>query len=162
VGRQDEREQFFYAFCLESHVPQDHVLRGIDAIFDFGAIRKSLAFYCSSTGRPSVDPELMIRMLLIGYSFGIRSERRLSEAFPADLPVCVDRTPQISPAPSSLPRQDPGGGEGLTAAIVATLDQDPAAAVAVGILPALHLIPDPNSESARRVRAASQCSNRAF
>ena len=79
MGRLNEPEQFFYAFRLESHVPHDHLLRGIDAIFDFGAIRKSLAPFYSSTGRPSIDPELMIRMLLIGYSFGIRSERRLCE-----------------------------------------------------------------------------------
>jgi transposase len=79
MGRQDEPEHLFYAFRLESHVPQDHLLRGIDAVFDFAAIRKSLEPYYSSTGRPSIDPELMIRMLLIGYSFGIRSERRLCE-----------------------------------------------------------------------------------
>lgn len=79
MGRQDEPEHLFYAFRLESHVPHDHLLRGIDAVFDFGAIRKSLEPYYSSTGRPSIDPELMIRMLLIGYSFGIRSERRLCE-----------------------------------------------------------------------------------
>ena len=79
MGRQDEPEQLFYAFRLENHVPRDHLLRGIDAAFDFGSVRKSLKPYYSSTGRPSVDPELMIRMLLIGYSFGIRSERRLCE-----------------------------------------------------------------------------------
>jgi transposase len=79
MGRQDEPEHLFYAFRLESHVPSDHLLRGIDAVFDFGTIRKFLEPYYSSTGRPSIDPELMIRMLLIGYSFGIRSERRLCE-----------------------------------------------------------------------------------
>ncbi len=79
MGRQDEPEQLFYAFRLEGHVPRDHLLRGIDAVFDFGGTRKSLEPYYSSTGRPSIDPELMIRMLLIGYLFGIRSERRLCE-----------------------------------------------------------------------------------
>jgi transposase len=79
IGRKDKPEQLFYAFRLENHVPPDHILRGIDAVFDLGAIRKSLEPYYSSTGRPSIDPELMIRMLLIGYSFGIRSERRLCE-----------------------------------------------------------------------------------
>ena len=79
MGRQDEPERFFYAFRLESHVPHDHLLRGINSVFHFGAIRKSLKSYYSSTGRPSIDPDLMIRMLLIGYSFGIRSERRLCE-----------------------------------------------------------------------------------
>jgi hypothetical protein len=55
------------------------LLRGIGAVFDFCAIRKSLAPYYSSTGRPSIDPEPMMCMLLIGYSYGIRSERRLCE-----------------------------------------------------------------------------------
>src|ERR1700689_4643610 len=79
MGRQDEPEQLFYAFRLEDHVPADHLLRGIDAVLDLGKIRASLAPYYSSTGRPSIDPELMIRMLIVGYSFGIRSERRLCE-----------------------------------------------------------------------------------
>ena len=79
MGLQNEPERLFYEFRLESHVPRDHLLRGIDAVFDFSATRKSLERYYSSTGRPSIDPELMIRMLLIGYCFGIRSERRLCE-----------------------------------------------------------------------------------
>jgi transposase len=79
MGLQDEAEQLFYAFRLESHVPADHLLRGIDAILDLGWLRGALAPYYSSTGRPSIDPELMIRMLIVGYSFGIRSERRLCD-----------------------------------------------------------------------------------
>src|SRR5665213_1436598 len=79
MGRQEEPGQLFYAFRLESHVPHDHLLRGVDAVFDFAATRKSLEPHYSATGRPSIDPELMIRMLLIGYLFGIRSERRLCE-----------------------------------------------------------------------------------
>jgi transposase len=54
-------------------------LPGVDATFDFSEFRKSLAPYYSSVGRPSIDPELMLRMLLIGYLFGIRAERRLCE-----------------------------------------------------------------------------------
>ena len=77
MGPKNEPEQLFYAIRLECHVPQGHLLRGIDPVFDFGGLRKTLAPYYSSTGRPSIDPELMIRMLLIGYLFGIRSERRL-------------------------------------------------------------------------------------
>jgi len=69
----------FYDFCLEDHVPQDHLLRSIDRFVDLGGIRQHLAPFYSSTGRPSVDPELMIRMLLVGYCMGIRSERRLCE-----------------------------------------------------------------------------------
>src|SRR4029453_5295029 len=69
----------FYAFNLEDHVPRDHLLRGIDHFLDLSELRQHLASFYSHTGRPSIDPELMIRMLVIGYCFGIRSERRLSE-----------------------------------------------------------------------------------
>jgi transposase len=78
MGRQQQQpEQLFYTFQLERHVASDHLLRQIDAILDLSGIRRAIQPYYSSTGRPSVDPELMIRMLLIGYAFGIRSERRL-------------------------------------------------------------------------------------
>ena len=73
------QEQLFYAFSLESHVPADHLLRRIDSVLDLGDLRQHLAPYYSHTGRPSIDPELMIRMLIVGYCFGIRSERRLCE-----------------------------------------------------------------------------------
>lgn len=69
----------FYDFCLEDHVPNDHFLRQIDGILDLSELRKHLAPSYSHTGRPSIDPELIIRMLIIGYCFGIRSERRLCE-----------------------------------------------------------------------------------
>jgi transposase len=71
--------QLFYAFNLEHHIPQDHLLRGIDRFLDLHDLRESLTGYYSHTGRPCVDPELMIRMLIIGYCFGIRSERRLCD-----------------------------------------------------------------------------------
>lgn len=73
------QERLFYSFNLEDHVPQNHLLRGIDRYLDFSGLRKHLSEFYSHTGRPSIDPELMIRMLIIGYSFGIRSERRLCE-----------------------------------------------------------------------------------
>jgi transposase len=69
----------FYAFNLEDHIPADHLLRGIDRFLDLSALRQHLSSFYSHTGRPSIDPELMIRMLVIGYCFGIRSERRLCE-----------------------------------------------------------------------------------
>ena len=75
----DGQAQFFYAFELESLIPQDHLLRGIDRFLDLTELRTHLAPFYSHTGRPSIDPELMIRMLIIGYCFGIRSERRLCE-----------------------------------------------------------------------------------
>jgi transposase len=68
----------FHEFSLERHVPDDHPLRAMDrVVVDPGKVRARLAPFCSATGRPSVDPELMIRMLLVGYRLGIRSERRL-------------------------------------------------------------------------------------
>lgn len=69
----------FYDFCLEKHIPSDHLLRQINEFLDFDAIRQHLKPFYSHTGRPSIDPELMIRMLLVGYCYGIRSERRLCE-----------------------------------------------------------------------------------
>src|SRR5512132_2376933 len=71
--------RFFYRFALEERVPADHLLRKIDAVLDLSRLRSQLAPHYSHTGRPSIDPELMIRMLLIGYGYGIRSERRLCE-----------------------------------------------------------------------------------
>ena len=69
----------FYEFCLDRHVPQHHLLRQIDTVLDLSKLRSHLVSYYSTMGRPSVDPELLIRMLLVGYCFGIRSERRLCE-----------------------------------------------------------------------------------
>ncbi|WP_321458894.1 transposase, partial [uncultured Cohaesibacter sp.] len=60
-------------------MPQDHLLRSIDRFVDLTSVRDHLQPFYSHTGRPSVDPELMIRMLLVGYINGIRSERRLCE-----------------------------------------------------------------------------------
>lgn len=79
MGRLETQENLFYRFRIEDHVPQDHLLRRIDWLLDFDAIRQELATLYSHTGRPSVDPELMLRMMLIGYLYGIRSERRLVE-----------------------------------------------------------------------------------
>jgi transposase len=77
--RQIEQGALFYNFSLDSHVPADHLLRSIDRFVDFTDLRRQLVPFYSSTGRPSVDPELLIRMLIVGYCFGIRSERRLCE-----------------------------------------------------------------------------------
>ena len=73
------QEALFYSFSLEDHVPQSHLLRAVDHFVDLSGIREKLRPFYSETGRPSIDPELMIRMLLIGYCLGIRSERRLCE-----------------------------------------------------------------------------------
>jgi transposase len=80
MGRQDaDQRRFFYDFCLDDHVPRDHLLRRIDAVLDLGAVRAQLKPFYSHTGRPSVDPELMMRMLIVGYCYGIRSEQRLCD-----------------------------------------------------------------------------------
>lgn len=77
--RGGNQERLFYSFNLEDHVPANHLLRGVDRFLDLSELRQYLAGHYSNTGRPSIDPELMIRMLVIGYCFGIRSERRLCE-----------------------------------------------------------------------------------
>jgi transposase len=80
MGRLDSgQDKLFYSFNLDSHVPQSHLLRGIDHFLDLRDLRQHLAPFYSPMGRPSIDPELMIRMLIVGYCFGIRSERRLCE-----------------------------------------------------------------------------------
>ena len=76
VGQQD---RLFYEFDLDDRVPADHLLRRIDAVLDLSWVRSELAPYYSHTGCPSIDPELMIRMLLVGYCYSIRSERRLCQ-----------------------------------------------------------------------------------
>ena len=78
MGRQEGGQgQFFYAFDLDEVVPPDHLVRQIDGVLDLSWVHKELAPYYSHTGRPSIDPVLMIRMLIVGYVFAIRSERRL-------------------------------------------------------------------------------------
>lgn len=80
MGRQTGgQDKLFYAFNLEDHIPSDHLLRGINRFLDLSDLRRHLSEFYSHTGRPSIDPELMVRMLVIGYCFGIRSERRLCE-----------------------------------------------------------------------------------
>ena len=78
MGRssQDQR-QLFYSFNLEEAVPDDHLVRAIAGILDLSWVRAEVAPHYSQTGRPSIDPVLMIRMLIIGYVFAIRSERAL-------------------------------------------------------------------------------------
>src|SRR5215472_12129266 len=77
--RQVEQATLFYEFSLERHIPADHLLRSIDRFVELEDLRRELTPFYSHIGRPSIDPELMIRMLLIGYCFGIRSERRLCD-----------------------------------------------------------------------------------
>lgn len=73
------QQRLFYSFNLEDHVPPQHLLRSIDQCLDLSDLRAHLADFYSPIGRPSIDPELMVRMLVVGYCYGIRSERRLCE-----------------------------------------------------------------------------------
>jgi transposase len=77
MGKQNVPEELFYQFRLADRIPEDHPLRAVDAVLDLSRARKVLAERYSHTGRPSIDPELMLRMLLIGYAYGVRSERQL-------------------------------------------------------------------------------------
>ena len=77
MGKQSAPAELFDPFQLEEHVPAEHPLRALDAVLNFERVRTVLAKYSSRKGRPSIDPELMLRMLLIGYVYGIRSERQL-------------------------------------------------------------------------------------
>jgi transposase len=72
-----DQGQLFYSFNLEAAVPDDHLVRKIAAVLELSWLHAELAAHYSSNGRPSIDPELMIRMLIIGYVFAIRSERML-------------------------------------------------------------------------------------
>jgi transposase len=72
-----DQRQLFYEFCLDEVVPDDHLVRQINSVLDLSWVRAELASYYSSTGRPSIDPVLMIRMLIVGYIFAIRSERQI-------------------------------------------------------------------------------------
>jgi Transposase DDE domain/Transposase domain (DUF772) len=80
MGRQAvDQSQLFYPFNLEEHIPADHLLRRINPIVTrvLVDLRQKLVPFYSSIGRPSVDPELMIRMLIVGYCYGIRFERNI-------------------------------------------------------------------------------------
>jgi len=78
MGRlKSDQGQLFYEFRLGDAVPEDHLVRKIDTALDLSWLRSELTPHYSSTGRPSIDPELMIRMLVVGYVFAIRSERLL-------------------------------------------------------------------------------------
>jgi transposase len=79
MGRQVAAPQLFYEFCLDDHVPEDHLLRRVDRFVDLESVRTELKPFYSMIGRPSIDPDLMLRMLIVGYCMGIRSERRLCD-----------------------------------------------------------------------------------
>src|ERR1700683_5182913 len=79
MGQHSRAEALFYYFRLEDQVPETHLLRLIDKHISFAFVREKLKESYSDTGRPSIDPELLLRILLIGYLYGITSERKLIE-----------------------------------------------------------------------------------
>src|SRR6266540_3644260 len=79
MGQHDRSEALFYYFRLEDQVPETHLLRLIEKHISFEFVRERLRHSYSETGRPSIDPELLLRILLIGYLYGITSERKLVE-----------------------------------------------------------------------------------
>jgi transposase len=79
MGQQERTESLFYYFRLEDQIPEDHLLRLIDQHVDLSFVRERLRSSYSATGRPSIDPEVLLRLLLVGYLYGMTSERRLLE-----------------------------------------------------------------------------------
>jgi transposase len=79
MGQHARSESLFYYFRLDDQIPESHLLRLVDKHIDFGFVRDRLKDSYSETGRPSIDPELLLRILLIGYVYGITSERKLVE-----------------------------------------------------------------------------------
>jgi len=82
MGRQiGDQASFFYEFRLDDRVPKDHLLRRINRFLTpvLSDLHEQLRPYYSEIGRPSIDPELMIRMLIVGYCYGLRSERKLTQ-----------------------------------------------------------------------------------
>ncbi len=77
MGHHDRSEALFYYFRLEDQVPENHLLRLIEKHISFDFVRERLKDSYSETGRPSIDPELLLRILLIGYLYGVSSERKL-------------------------------------------------------------------------------------
>jgi transposase len=81
MGQHTCSESLFYYFRLEDYIPENHLLRMIDRYVSLTFVREKLQDFYSETGRPSIDPELLLRILLIGYLYGITSERKVKKRF---------------------------------------------------------------------------------
>jgi hypothetical protein len=88
MGQHDRSEALFYYFRVEDQVPENHLLRLIDKHISFEVVREQLKDRYSETGRPSIDPELLLRILFLGYLYGIASERKLVEELRMHLAWC--------------------------------------------------------------------------
>lgn len=99
-SKQGAQAVLFCEFSLERHAPRDHLLRLIDRFVDLTSVRTHLTDFHVHTGRPSIDPDLLIRMVLVGCCFGIPSERRLCKQLRLNLAYrwfcCLDLTDRIS------------------------------------------------------------------
>ena len=102
MGQHDRSEALFYYFRLEDQVPENHLLRLIEKHISFEFVRQRLKDSYSETGRPSIDPELLLRILLIGYLYGITSERKLVEELRMHLAGDGSRVGIRSGDPASL------------------------------------------------------------
>jgi len=78
-GRQQTQQPLFACVRLEDMIPPDHILRRLQAVIDFSFIDRLTEPLYSRTGRPSVDPQVLVRMMVVGYLFGVTSERRLCQ-----------------------------------------------------------------------------------
>jgi transposase len=88
MGRRKQGQgQLFYEFRLDEAIPDDHLVRKIRAVLDLSWVHAELRPYYSEVGRPSIDPVLMIQMLIIGYVFAIRSERQIAGRFKSTSPI---------------------------------------------------------------------------
>jgi transposase len=101
MGRHNrDQGQLFYSFCLDEVVPADHRVRDIAAVLDLSWVHAELAPYYPSIGRPSIDPVLMIRMLIVGYVFAIRSSSHRPIRLRSGPVPCGDR--RSSPMPPTI------------------------------------------------------------
>ncbi|MCG2796767.1 MAG: IS1182 family transposase [Actinomycetia bacterium] len=85
MGKKERGEKLYYDFSLDEKVPQDHILRRIAEAVDFSFVHEIARPYYSHTGKPSVDPVVVLKMALIGYIYGIPSERRLASELPLNI-----------------------------------------------------------------------------
>jgi transposase len=101
LGQHDRSEALFYYFRLEDHVPETHLLRLLEKHISFAFVREQLKDSYRETGRPSVDPELLLRMLLIGYLYGI-FEARSAAYYQVSTELAAQRNVDMKRAKSDL------------------------------------------------------------
>jgi len=84
-GKKEFNQRIYYNINLDSLVPEDHFLKKLEKLLSFDFVRNITRDYYSHTGKPSIDPKVLVKMLLIGYLFDIRSERKLVEEISLNL-----------------------------------------------------------------------------